>query len=235
MDSFSMNAYWGSLRESVEECSDRLESFLLSVAEIDPLLASWFEPGDSRKSALESKVEPRPEYLLDLLVAGRDRDDLTGAVIQDLGFNFDVWNGQETEIALSIHCGSWCPQVSPNSVILSLPDVDDPSMLSLYGPGSALALVRAAIIAWSPSRVAWFGRKLKKAQGAKIGEVVVGWATYLSAERLARVERLPDDVQTEAIADGIIITIGDDPTNVPLDTVMAVREALGSSLLPDGH
>jgi hypothetical protein len=232
-DLLSVNAYWGPLPESMEECANRLEAFLASVAGIDSLLATWFETGDSRSSALESKVEPRAEQLWDLLLAGRNREDFGGAVIQDLGFNFDVWNGQEHDIALSVRCGSWTPHVSPNSVILNLPDVDEPSMLPLFRPGPALALVRATVSAWAPSRAAWTSRHLKREQGAQMGEVVVGWATYLSAERVARSGKLPDDVQTEACGEGLIITIGDDPTDVPLDTVMAVREALGPALLPD--
>lgn len=234
MDSFYVGAYWGPRPESVEECGDRLQLFMHSLAVIDPLLSSWYEKGRNRQAALESKIEPRTEYLWDLLLDGRNRADFGGAVIQDLGFRVALWNGQEAAVGLSVHCGAWSPSAaSSNNVIIRPPGFDESSGKDLYEAENVLATLKAAVIAWTPSRAAWTSRHLKREQGAQMGEVVVGWATYLSAERVARSGKMPDDVQAEACGDGLIITIGDDPTDVPLDTVMAVREALGPALLPD--
>jgi hypothetical protein len=233
--SFYFGGYWGPRAESVEECADKLEIFMVSLAEIDPILATWFEPGRSRKSALASKVEPAPEQLRDLLLDGRYRNDATNSVIPELGFNVALWNGQDSIAGLSIDCGGWSASGAPNSVVINFPQADDPLAEVVYQPIKAATLVRAVIEVWSPSEAWWVSHELREAQGAEVGEVVVGWATYLSVERIARAGRLPADVETEAVGDGLIITIGDDPTDVPLDTVMAVREALGPALLPDTH
>jgi hypothetical protein len=233
VESFYVGGYWGPRSESMEECGDRLEALMNSLKEVDPILATWFEPGRSRETATTSKVEPVSEQLRDLLLAGRYRDDANNAIIPELGFNVSLWNGQDSVAGLSVSCGGWSRWGGPNSVVIKLPQTDDPLAEDLYHPTKAAALVRALIETWSPSDVTWVGRNLREAQGAEIGEVVVGWATYLTGARLARAGELPGDVQTEAVGDGLIITIGDDPTDVPLGTVMAVREALGPALLPD--
>jgi hypothetical protein len=122
---------------------------------------------------------------------------------------------------------------SKNNVVIDLPPVDHADAKNIYGPTVAASLVRAVVAIWAPSDVTWVSHDLREAQGVTIGEVAVGWATYLSRERVARVGRLPDDVKTEAIGDGLLITVVDDPIHVPLDRVIAVRQALGPALLPD--
>jgi hypothetical protein len=232
-DSFYVGGYWGPRAESMEECADRLELFMRALADIDPALATWFEPARSRKMALESKIEPRSEQLWDLLLEGRYFGDEREALMPQLGFRTDLWNGQDSEIGLSVHCGSWSSNGRSNNALIDLPRPGDPGADKLYRPQVALALVRTIVTAWSPSDVTWVGRNLREAQDFQVPELVVGWATYLSAERVARSGKMPDDVQVEACGDGLIITIGDDPTDVPLETVMAVRKALGPALLPD--
>jgi hypothetical protein len=233
-DSFYTAGYWESRAETLEECADRLEAFMYSLAEIDPSLSTWFEPGSSRVSALKSRIEPRKEQLSDLLLEGRYYSDGKKFLMPQLGFRVDLWNGQGAEVGLSIHCGAWSPKNGPgNNVLIDLSRVGPSDGGKLYCPQVATSLVRAVITAWSPSDVTWVGRNLREAQHSRVPETVVGWATYLSGERIARAGRLPADVETEAVGDGLIITIGDDPTDVPLDTVMAVREALGPALLPD--
>jgi hypothetical protein len=235
-DSFYVGGYWGPRAELIEECAERLRSFMCSLVEIDPLVSTWFRPGSSREQALVSEIPPEPDKIFDILLDGEYRDDADKKVIPDLGYRIGLWNGRVPEIGLSVHCGSWSPSAgSSNSVVVNLPSLDNPASRNIYRPGAALALVGSIVETWSPSRVSWTGHDLREAQAAKIGEVVVGWATYLSGERIARAGRLPADVETEAVGDGLIITIGDDPTDVPLDTVMAVREALGPALLPDTH
>jgi hypothetical protein len=234
VESFYVGGYWGARPESMEECAQRIQSLMQSLQAVDPLLANWFEKGLSRKAALTSRVEPRTDHLWDLLLDGRNRADFGGTVIQDLGFRLGLWNGQEAAVGFSIHCGAWSPRTgSSNSVVIDLPEVDHADAASLYQPAAALSMIRSVVRAWDPSYVTWVNYPMSEAQRPELGDVVIGWATYLSEERTARAGRLPRDVQTENCGDGLIVIIGDDPTDVPLDAVMAVRDALGPALLPD--
>jgi hypothetical protein len=234
IESFYIGGYWGARPESIEECVDRLQAFSQSLARVDPLLASWFEKGRSRESALQSEVNFRTEQLWDLLLSGRNRDDAGGRVIQNLGFSVDLWNGAESAVSLSVHCGAWSSTGGPsNSLFLELPEVGDLSAARLYQPATALLAIRAVVDAWAPSYVTWVNYPIVQAQHPKAGEIAVGWATYLADERIDRSGPLPTDVQTESMGDGVVIIVGDNPTAVPLDSIMAVRQALGPAILPD--
>jgi hypothetical protein len=52
-EAFYVGAYRGPRGEPVEDCARRLSIFLSALAEVDPLLASWFKTGGSRKAALQ--------------------------------------------------------------------------------------------------------------------------------------------------------------------------------------
>jgi hypothetical protein len=69
--------------------------------------------------------------------------------------------------------------------MIDLPEVDHPDAKSIFRSDVATSLVKAVIESWAPSDVTWAGRPAE-AQGATIREVEVGWATYLSSERVTR-------------------------------------------------
>jgi Immunity protein 52 len=233
-DSFLVGAYWGPRVELLDECTERFMKFMTSLAGIEPLLATWCEPGKTRKEALAATINIADDTLRDLLFDGRHKsDDNARTVREQLGFHVSLWNGQETEVGLSIACGGWSPQVG-NHALIELPSSTDPVAANLYEPETSLALVRATVSAWAPSKATWISHELREAQGVVTGGLVVGWVTYLAASRLAKAAgSLPASVRTEPLGDGLLIIIGDDPTSVPLALVMDVRAALGQALLPE--
>ena len=223
-----IGAYWGSRREPVDACAERLAKFMESLGDIDPLLASWFETGYSLRSARAKKVEPQAGALRELLLASRARRDGTArSVMNDLGFRIGLWNGNDTQIRLSTTCGA-APSVPgiPNAVVVGLPEAEGPA-LSLYQPRTGLAILKAIVAVWEPSWATWTNHRLRNAQQPKPGQVVVGWATYVQLPSPFPGGNLPPGVAVETLGTGVLITIGDNPVSVPEASVLAVRGLLG--------
>jgi hypothetical protein len=233
-DSFLIGAYWGARPEFLDDCAGRLLSFMKLLGGVDPLLATWCEPGSSREEAARAKIDVSGSTIRDLLLDSQYKTGHDGLqpVREKLGFSVDLWNGQEMEVGLSVSCGGWSSGGS-NYSLIRLPPPRGAATPRLYRREAALSLMRIVVEAWSPADASWISRRLRKAQGAQRGDVVVGWATYLSEGRLAKAGPLPTDVRSEPLGDGLLITIGDDPMSTPLPLVMAVREALGPAVSPE--
>ena len=225
-----IGAYWGPRPAPVDACAARLATFMESLSEIDPLLASWYETGYSLKSARAKKVEPHPRVLRELLLAGQARrDDPARTAMSDLGFRIGLWNGNDTQIRLSTTCGA-APSVPGilNAVVVGLPEAEGPA-LSLYRPMTGLAILKSIVAVWEPSWVTWTNHRLRNAQQPKPGQVVAGWATYVASPSPSPFPggNLPPGVAVETLGTGVLITIGDDPVSVPESSVLAVRGLLG--------
>jgi len=231
-ETFYIGAYWGPREEPVFDCAHRLSSMLNALGAVDPLLASWFHTGASRKAALARSVDPSPEVLQELLLKGvARRDDAGRSVMTELGFSASIWNGQKIQVGVNVRCGSSAavPGLASNSVVVQLPEAQGEAM-ALYRRDTALALLRAVIMAWRPSWSTWTSHRLRKAQDAQPGEVVVGWATYVADPSGVRADRLPASVTTEPLDVGMLVTADGDADVVSETTVSAVRGALGRTL-----
>jgi hypothetical protein len=223
-----IGAYWGPRPAPVDACAARLATFMESLSEIDPLLASWYETGYSLKSARAKKVEPHPSVLRELLLAGQARrDDPARSVMSDLGFRIGLWNGNDTQIRLSTTCGA-APSVPGilNAVVVGLPEAEGLA-LSLYRPTTGLAILKAIVAVWEPSWATWTNHRLRNEQQPKPGQVVLGWATYVASPSPFPGGNVPPGVAVETLGTGALITIGDDPVSVPEASVLAVRGLLG--------
>lgn len=222
---FYIGGYWAQRPESVEACADRLHTFLTALARAHPLLGTWFRKGYSRRAALRHQVEPTPEALRTLLLAGRNRRDDDRSVIEELGFSTSMWNGNDIAVGLMVHVGMY-PAVSlPNSVVMNLPKPEG-AALALYTPAVAGQIVEAVVSAWDATWATWSSAGLRHRQGAAIADIVVGWQTYLAAGQAVRDCPLPAGVTTDPLGSGLRLTIGKDPGSPPEALVVAVRGAL---------
>jgi hypothetical protein len=227
-----IGAYWGPREEPVQDCATRLSSMLKALGAVDPSLASWFRTGASRKAALADGIDPSVEALQDLLLKGRThRDDAGRSIMSELGFTASIWNGQKVQIGISVRCGvsAPVPGLASNSLTVQLPVAQGEAM-TLYRRDTALAVVRAVVTAWRPSWCTWTSHRLRKAQVAQPGEVVVGWATYVADPTGVRTDRLPAGVTAESLDPGVLLTAGDAADVVSEVTVSALRGVLGHAL-----
>lgn len=225
-DSYYAAGYWGAREECVDSCAGRLGEFLGRLRSRHRLLGTWYELGDTLQEARQRQVAPRLDELRRHLLAGRNRTDSEPReVIERLGYSFDVWNGQDdADAGLMVHCGCYARRVG-NSCVIDLPDVLVESE-ALYRVGVARSVMRDLVECWEPDWATWTSRRLREEQSGQRGKVVAGFATYLSPALACRVQSLPDRVVSEQVGEGVLFTLGDDPRDVPVENMLALRRAL---------
>lgn len=235
-------AYWGPRAESAEECADRVGRLIRGLEVIDVLLTGWRDKAETKAGALAQPVVTTDRQdLVERLKAGVVRDD-RGTLIETAGYSVYWWNGDESDpaaITLNMSLGRTSKQV-PNSVVFQFPD---PTALpSIYSARSASDLVLTVIEVFQPDRAVWLDDDSRAAQkdpdrvlpnGARaIGRLVghpAGWATYLADSEPTGFNDslLPATASAERIGDGTLVLLGNDPANVPVDDLLAVRAAMG--------
>jgi Immunity protein 52 len=177
---YMLGAYWDARKEAAEDCADRLQRFLASLADCDPRLAAWYEKGRSQKEAREKPVAISDrEYLLDLLNRGRNRRDVGRSVIEELGFNVGLWNGgdEQNESGLNVSCGlDATPNAGlSNAVVLSLP-----RNLGDLGNAESMARVLAAVArAWEPQWAGVMSRDAMSTRNFSARVPFVDWMIYV--------------------------------------------------------
>jgi Immunity protein 52 len=184
MSRFFVGAYWSSRKESIDQCADRLRKFFVALAACDPVLATWFEKGRSRKQALQKPAVIADQgYLLGLLNRGRNRRDVGGTVIEELGFHVGLWNGESGEKAagLGVRCGLYWTSPNPNVGMSNCVALDLPEHLGeLKQTDRMSGVMTATARAWEPE---WAGVMSKAAMDARMLDVkapFVDWMVYVS-------------------------------------------------------
>jgi Immunity protein 52 len=229
-EGFYAAAYWAIREEDVGSCADRMLKFLNALGRVHPLLGTWFKPAGQNISATDRPVEQTLDTMRALLLAGRNRGDTDGAVIEDLGFSASLWTGQETAAGLRVGCGMYNRAVN-NAVVLNLPPPEGLG-LEVYAPRAAYGVMRALADCWEPEWATLISRALRRAQEAPPRSPVVGWMTYLALPRRVDVARLPSGTSAEMLPEGTLVIAGSDVRQVSEETVLAVRAALGDALMP---
>jgi len=232
--SFYLGAYWGPRRENAEACAKRLIRCLARVESVSELLGSWYhERADARApSPRRENWEPAPRDELGLsalIERGATQDDW-GNPMPSLGFTTGFWNLRNNggSAGLSTICGGWT-QRTPNNFLLDLPEPQYASQL--YDPRTAEALIRVVIETWEPDWATWTSDALAQRQDPDLsGTRLLGWVTYFSKAPKPST-KLPPGVRLHELDSGLLITIGDDPAQVPEELVLATRDALGEEFL----
>jgi hypothetical protein len=228
-----LGAYWGSRPEDVTQCAGRLVRCLRQLGEVSPVLSTWFRKGSGKAAKVPLVLEPT--VLSERLLAGRNRRDFGGEVIDELGYSLGLWNRNGTApVGLSVTCGVYLQSPSvANSFVLNLPELDLESgeiVRDLYDHGAAVAAIRAVVDSWSPDWAVFSPYSLRSAQVSRPGEGYVGWATYSARLDPISVGRLPSEVAAIPAGNGTLVTLGGNPADSSESLAMAVREVIGDSL-----
>jgi hypothetical protein len=207
MMSFMLGAYWDARPDSLEKCTEDAGRFFAHLAEADPLLGRWFEPGRSRKDALKREVNTSDtQRLRNLLLKGRNRADVGRRVFEDLGFSIDLWNGageEEEKASVSTRCGCYSERVS-NNVLIEFPCKPE----SARWIENASILLAAVAEIWRPR---WAGIMSKKAIRERQYDAdypFVDWMVYVPRS----VPAMPPPSRVEVLKDlGSIVVVQPDP------------------------
>lgn len=207
MQKFMLGAYWDARADSLEKCTEDAARFLVRLAEIDPLLASWYKRGRSRKGALERKVDILDvQKLQDLLLAGRNRRDVDREIIDELGYKLSLWNGaeeEEAEATVSIHCGAHNARIG-NSVIIDLPYQSERS----EWVGKASSLLALAAEVWQPNWAGIMSKMAMRERDFDGDNPFVDWMVYVPR----KIALVPPPGRVEELAGlGSVIVVQPDP------------------------
>jgi immunity protein 52 of polymorphic toxin system len=217
-DAFYLGAYWGARQESLDACAARLAALAKSLAEIHQDLSTWYRKGESAESATASVDLTGPDAVA-MLSGGQLRKDIGGEVMAQLGFRTAVWNGRTQPVELSVTCGAYpANRPTANHVLVKFPPSD--SAGGLYDPGIAIGVLKAVVDAFAPDWATFTSHALRNAQGAKPGELTVGWLTYVTRP-------VPNSEQYKA---GSILSLGPDAASVTGEQVSQARTALTMAL-----
>jgi hypothetical protein len=206
IETYYLGAYWRARREDAAACAQRLAVLVRELAPIDPLFASWFKGSKSLKLSLQRPLDTEPALLKTYIQRNLMRDDLRKPM-EDLGFSFVLWNGQQggNHSFLRIGCGAYWEKAS-NCCVLRAPDEGPGSERVMTASFQAQAL-RALAIAWDPDWGVAMSHAHRDIIWEKRQDVLVGWVTYLS-KRLGRVPPLPAPARIELVEDkGTLVTL----------------------------
>lgn len=231
MNDIYVGGYWGAREESVDACAHRLSMFLETLSGSDPVFATWYERGRSRRDASRCDVDSRNrDHLIRLLERGRNRRDDNLAVIEDLGFQIGLWNGQKgnRSAGLSVICGSHAS--NPNLGNCAV--VDLPEDLGELRRSERMAKILATVArSWHPDWAGVISQDSGNSRDYIPGIPFVDWMLYLS-DKTCPVRAVPEPSFSQRVDDlGAIIVVQAEPVQpgnpVHLNHVRAVERAVG--------
>ena len=219
-DAFYLGAYWGARPEPAQQCAARLSRCLGALATASPALATWYRKGDS--ADVRYPVGTGAAELTELLLSGRNRRDMDGSVLEQLGFRAGLWNGGSPAVEFTVACGA-SPRGRPqaNNALLKFPSAEGEA-LALYDLAVMRRVLAAVVEAWDPDWATVTSHPLRTAQAAAPGTPIVGWLTYLSSPAPASV---PPPTTVEPMSAGSLVVTGRSPLEVSADQVIALRRA----------
>lgn len=196
VERLNLEAYWGSRKESIDECAAHVLDCLRQLAVGDEAFAQpWLKCGNSRKEALANKIELTSESLRNLLAKGRNRYDTTKEVIEDLGFYLGrLWNGWDDEAAahVAFHCGAY-PKLMPmpNDCLIEFP-YGGPAANRIVQVNKLGCVMAAVVSSWDPDVAAVSSYQMRAAVYPQTHRGPwAGWLTYLS-DRYGALPALPE-------------------------------------------
>lgn len=224
MSATHVGAYWGSRRESAQDCAHRLQCLLQRLSVIDRGYEQWFTLGHSKATASEP-VRTDTEHLANLLIRGRARRDVNNHTIDPLGFRIDFWNRQDAGIRFGASLGSYSEhQGILNTVVIGLPKYAEAA--ELYEQVNAVRVVSALIDTMGPSWVTWTTDHWRQAQQERKPAVVhaVGWVTYLGESVTA--QNCPGHSDLFSPEDSRVVLAAQDYSTVTDETILDLRRTL---------
>jgi Immunity protein 52 len=208
---FVLGADWGARRESIEECANRLEAFFAEIVAHHDLLSLWYQKASDPKRSLEHLVDGNNrQMLIKILMKGQNRENVHGAVSEDLGFQVGFWNGQkgDDQASLTIRCGLyWKPSSRNislgNCVVMDLPK----SLLALSETERMVELLATTVRAWTPDWAGIMSESSMVARRFDAEKPFVDWMVYVPR----RIRSVIEPASIWELQEGSIIVVQHTP------------------------
>jgi len=198
-ETYYVGAYWGARQETVAECARRAELFFHALKHCDPSWTQWFRAAQRPTREVPGQLVRTDDVqaLEELLMLGRNRTDFGKKVIDELGFNFRLWNQWAESTAISVTCGShsWGGH---NLCLAELPS-QGPRVERLLSAPVLTQALHAMAVAWAPEwGIATSETHRDEVLNDSEPGTFVGGATYFSRAR-GTVPPLPAPVRIEPV------------------------------------
>jgi len=226
---YYVGAYWGSRQESIEDCAQRLCSFLRCAAGCSSYFSRWFLRGQSIRDALKHEVLADVAFIRNLLTSGKHFNE-------NLGFHVGLWNGVADEagtVGLSVTCGSSSPWVN-NACVINLPTLSE-SSTHILQISTLKALVICVAIAFDPDWcILTSDVHLDILATKDSDEPFAGWLLYLPS-RHGMIPK-PDMPATAELIDGLgtLLVATTEPFDIANPVHMAAASAINAALKMQG-
>ncbi len=202
---YFVGAYWGPRQETARVCAQRAEHALRLLADCDPSFAQWYRAGRKAPPGLPGHPVQEIEDLERLLLAGRNRGDVSRAILEDMGFTMGLFNARQERTRLEFHCGAYYPE--GHNYCLLEPPKDAPVHERLLSAPVLARILTSMVAAWDPNFVTASSLEMLRLVEGPERETRVGWLTYVS-RRLGRVPPLPAPVRIEPVGtQGWLLTL----------------------------
>ncbi len=199
-------AYWDERRESVEQCTERLDCFMEQIGPVSAYLKQWYKPARSKSAALKRPIALDRVQLHELLEKGRNRDETPQRqVIDALGFHIAMWSGEQPDgrgVLLDILCGAYGPFSGCNYVVMEFGT-------DWLDVASAVALTKAMVACWSPAHAAVCSKEALHETGGQAEVPIVDWVFFHRRQRTGAL-KAPSRVAFE-LDGGECIVVQDSP------------------------
>lgn len=222
---FTLLARWGPRQEDREHCAARVASFLRAIRDCDDVFRRWLTLGSPAQD-----VDLAPAALAPLLE--RNRRDTDGAVIDELGFALNVWNGREDDDGANVDilCGCYSAAVA-NYCVVELP-FDGEVERRVLRVDTLTCLIRAAVASFEPEWASVVPVDRDDEEGGAAPPV--GWLTYVRVGE-SQLPPLPEDVRADSLgADGTLLVLAEDLASASrpdqLERARSIRDALERAL-----
>ncbi len=226
-EGYVLGAYWGPRPESAEKCAERLHVFLTGLRDCHESLSQWYQKADSRKKSLQRPLESlEAPSLIEILNGGRNRENASGTVSEDLGFQIGLWNGQkgDEKASFSLRCGLYWRSATPsvsvgNCVVLDLPK----NLGTLASPQRMSQALAVTALAWQPDWAGVMSESSMLARNFNAEVPFVDWMVYVPH----KVEGIAEPASISALpGHGSIVVVQPNPPSVS----SAASQALISSV-----
>ena len=160
-----LGLYWRDRQADLAECAESVHKSLLCMAGHG--YETFFQPGKSRRTALERPFDVSPTSVANILAKGVNRNDVGKAPIPELGWSMSLWSGDADSEAYKVmfHCGAYSKRVG-NNVVINLPES---GRHSLVESGSrAIGLYGDLLKIWHPAQAVLCDGPISWERGALI-------------------------------------------------------------------
>ncbi len=228
METYFLGAYWFDRKESVEQCSERVLRCLAELGKCDAAYSRWFRCGRSRKQSLAREVGITSDTVKELLLRGRNRRDVGGEIIEDLGFSMSLWNGGKDgqDFGLRVHCGAYTGNPSlGNCCVVNLPSEGPPSD-RLLQVDAVLHLMRVVVESFDPDWATVMPDALLKNIQFLPNRPVPGWLFY-AADRMLRLPHFSATTRVVSIpGHGHVVVTSEEPFSTQRPEHLQARDAM---------